>query len=96
MTRPRRHQPEQAREAWRIRDEARPMIDAVEETRDEPGRLVRSPCDDRTCPTCWGTPEEAEHRRRTGLPVGHPSAAPPRPEQHGYVRRDDGPQPWER
>lgn len=68
MTRPRRHTPEQAREAWRIRDEARPVIEAVQETLDDPRRASRTPCEDRSCTLHWADPETAAHIRATGLP----------------------------
>ncbi|MFB9235803.1 hypothetical protein ACFFWC_09630 [Plantactinospora siamensis] len=35
----------------------------------DPRRLVRDPCDDQTCGLCWGTVEQAEEIRRTGLPA---------------------------
>ncbi|MEU7170287.1 hypothetical protein ABZ949_02200 [Micromonospora tulbaghiae] len=68
MTKPRRHDPEQARESWRIRDQARDLIDAVEETRDDPWRASRNPCDNPDCGLHWADPETAAHIRATGLP----------------------------
>ncbi|MEU1761657.1 hypothetical protein [Micromonospora sp. NPDC005652] len=67
MTKPRRHDPALARESWRIRDEARPVIEAVEETRDDPCRASRNPCEDRSCALHWADPDTAAHVRATGL-----------------------------
>ncbi|MFY1669987.1 hypothetical protein ACN27G_08505 [Plantactinospora sp. WMMB334] len=71
MTRPRRHTPEQAAEAARIRDENRLTIELTGLVRDQPERMIRNPCGDpATCTHghCYGDPAEAEHVRRTGLP----------------------------
>ncbi|MFI7073543.1 hypothetical protein [Micromonospora sediminicola] len=76
MTKPRRHAPEQAREAWRIRDQARPVINAVEETRDDPRRASRNPCDDPDCRLHWADPDTAAHIRATGLQPDEPREGP--------------------
>lgn len=67
MTQPRRHTPEQAEQARRVRNTARLSVEHVESFRDDPRRASRNPCNDENCRLHWASPEEAEHIRQTGL-----------------------------
>jgi len=89
--------PEKVAEAARVVAETEQQRDQIALRQAHPRRLVRNPCGDPTSCThgCYGTEEEAEHVRRTGMMPGEghpipdpgargaftPPAAPSRPDE---------------
>lgn len=70
MTKPRRSDPEDLERARRVAADTEQVRDDLILRAAHPRKLVRNPCDDTTCPDCYGTEEEAEHVRRTGIMPG--------------------------
>ena len=69
MTKPRRSSDEHAEAADRLLAETQQQRDHITLAKAHPRKLVRNPCGDPAhCDHgCYGTEEEADHVRRTGL-----------------------------
>lgn len=79
MTRPRRSSPEDVAKVGRILADTAALRDTIALRAAHPRKLIRNPCGDPgTCAHghCYGTVEEADHRRRTGLMPGQGGPQP--------------------
>jgi hypothetical protein len=70
MTKPRRSDPADIAKVDQLLAATAQQRDQTTLRETHPRKLVRNPCDDTSCPDCYGTEEEAEHVRRTGLMPG--------------------------
>ncbi|HEU5110593.1 MAG TPA: hypothetical protein VFT95_18795 [Micromonosporaceae bacterium] len=72
MTKPRRSDPDHLEQADRLLADTESQRDLIALTKAHPRRMVRNPCGDPGSCThgCYGTEEEAERVRRTGMMPG--------------------------
>lgn len=78
MTKPRRSSPEHLEHADRLLEDTAAQRDYIALVKAHPRRLRRNPCGEpASCVHgCYGTAEEAEHVRRTGLMPGQGGPQP--------------------
>lgn len=76
MTKPRRSDPADIAKVDQLLAQTEEQRDQIALTRSHPRKLVRNPCGDTFCPNCYGTEEESEHVRRTGMMPGEGNHPP--------------------